>query len=157
MSEPLTLASTTARHALPMIFPGQVQKEYAINEAHALIDALMHPAVGGTIGEPPEEGQDGDCWIVAPDAAGAWAGKAAMIATRQASAWLFARPCDGMRVFDRSSGRELLYRENSWQEPATVNRPEGGATVDSEARAAVAALIAALQARGLLGSPDQAA
>jgi hypothetical protein len=58
-------------------------------------------------------------------------------------------PREGLRVLDRSSGQEIRYR-GGWQRPATPAAPSGGTTVDAEARAAIADLVAALIAAGLL-------
>lgn len=106
MSELLSFAATSARHKLPLIFPGQVQKEFFVNEAHALVDALLHPVVLGTISSPPAEAENGDCWIVGGEATGEQSGSSGMLACRQAGTWLLAAPCDGLRVFDRAIGAD---------------------------------------------------
>lgn len=153
MSDLLNFAATSARHNLPLIFPGQVQKEFFVNEAHALMDALLHPVVLGTATSPPDDAVDGDCWIVGARPDPAWAGQTDMLACRQAGAWLFAAPCDGLRVHDRASGSDLRYRDGRWSGAAPVRAPEGGTVVDSEARKAVGELIAALTGAGLLPRP----
>ena len=79
MSDLLNFAATSARHGLPLIFPGQVQKEFFVNEAHALMDALLHPVVLGTASSPPADAADGDCWIVGVEAHGEWVDQAAML------------------------------------------------------------------------------
>ena len=158
MSDLLNFAATSARHRLPLIFPGQVQKEFFVNEAHALVDALLHPVVLGITAAPPADAADGDCWIVGPEAGAAWHGQTNMLACRQAGTWLFAAPCDGLRVYDRASGADLRYCDGRWIGAALVRAPRGGAVVDSEARQAVGALIAALTDAGLLPqSGNQAA
>ena len=53
-----------------------------------------------------------------------------------------------MRLFDASTGQVILYR-GDWQRPAAPAEPSGGTTVDSEARAAISALIAALADAGV--------
>ena len=64
------------------------------------------------------------------------------------AAWLFAAPRDGMRVFDRSTGQVLVHI-GEWRRGAAVQAPVGGATIDQEARAAIAAVIAALSRLGV--------
>ena len=66
---------TTARFALPLIAPGQAQKEVYHNEALAAIDAALHACVTeAPRADPPAEPDEGESWIVAADATGAWEG-----------------------------------------------------------------------------------
>jgi len=150
MSDLLNFAATSARHRLPLIFPGQVQKEFFVNEAHALVDALLHTVVLGTASSAPADPTDGDCWIVGSEPDAEWAGRSDMLACRQAGTWLFAAPCEGMRVFDRESGADMRYMAGRWIGAAPVRAPAGGEVVDREARAVIADLIAALTDAGLL-------
>ena len=128
---------------------GQAQKEFYVNEAHALTDALLHSAVEGEATDPPIAPADGDCWIVAAPAMGAWAGQDGRMACFQAGGWLFVEPRDGLRVFNRASGHEWLFA-NGWQSCAAISDPAGGATVDAEARATISAMLDALRTAGLL-------
>lgn len=128
---------------------GQAQKEVFVNEAHALTDALLHPAIEGEADAPPAAPAEGECWLVGTTPSGAWTDHPGELAAYQAGGWLFAAPRDGLRVLDRSTGQDIRYFDG-WQRPATPAGPTGGTTVDSEARAAIADLIAALVAGGLL-------
>lgn len=149
MSDPITFAAASPRFAIPLLFAGQSQKEFFVNEAHALIDALLHAAVEGEEDTPPSEPADGECWLVGEAPSGAWAGHAGALASYQSGGWIFVDPRDGMRVLDRATAQEIRYR-GGWQRPATPSQPEGGTTVDTEARAAIAALVGALIAAGIL-------
>jgi hypothetical protein len=128
---------------------GQSQKEFYVNEAHALADALLHAACEGVAINPPASPADGDTWLVGDGANGAWAGKDGRLACYQGGNWLFASANDGMHVFDRSTGQTLLYR-GGWQRPASPPTPTGGTTIDAEARTAIGDLVAALAAAGIL-------
>lgn len=148
MTQPISLDSKSPRFGLPLLFAGQAQKDFYINEAHALIDALLHPVVEGTAAAPPEQPAKGSCWIVAATPSAEWIDRADQIACFQSGTWLFASPSEGMRVFDRSAGIEKRYRDG-WHAPTSIATPAGGATVDAEARAAIAELIEALSTMGL--------
>ena len=149
MTDPLSFTSATPRLALPLLFAGQAQKEFYVNEAHARIDALLHAAVEGEIDEPPAAPVEGDCWLIGSDPTEAWASHAGELACYEAGTWIFIAPRDGMRLLDRPTGQVKLYR-GGWAAPAAPTIPSGGITIDAEARAAIAALIAALSSAGVL-------
>jgi hypothetical protein len=164
------MSEASARLALPFIVPGQAQKELYHNEALARIDAALHAAVeAGPTVDPPAESEEGQCWIVAPGAGGAWSGQANWLACWTSGGWRFCEPLPGMLVWNKASGHWLHWRGSSWsggelpaarftvagvqvvgpRQPA-VPSPSGGTTIDQEARAAIAALTAALKTHGLI-------
>jgi hypothetical protein len=149
MSDPIVFTSASPRFGLPLLFAGQAQKEVFVNEAHALTDALLHPAIEGQADDPPSAPAEGETWLVGALPIGAWADHAGELASYQAGGWIFAAPRDGLRLLDRATGQDIRYR-GGWQRPATPAEPTGGATVDAEARTAIAALVAALISGGLL-------
>ena len=149
MSDPFTFTSTTPRLGLPNLFTAQAQKEMTVNEAFALIDALLHPVVEGMANDPPASPVEGECWIVNGQPTGDWANDAGKIACRQAGNWLFATPTNGMVVFDKSVSQNIRY-DSGWTSASAVTLPTGGGTVDVEARAAISEVVAALEAAGIL-------
>ncbi len=127
----------------------------SVNEAHALTDALLHLTVEGTAASPPAAPAapaEGDCWLVAGSASGDWTGYDGQIACRQSGTWLFVQPRPGMRAYNRAQGRDWRYTASGWQKADPIALPTGGATVDSQARTAIAALLQALTAAGILPS-----
>ena len=148
MTDPISFTPTTPRYGLPLLFAGQSQKEFYVNEAHALTDALLHPACEGEASDPPSTPVEGETWLVGTAATGDWAGADGKLASRQSGNWLFTSPIDGMRLLDRSTGQLLLHR-GGWQRPSAPAAPTGGTTIDAEARAALADLIAALANAGI--------
>lgn len=148
MPDPL-YDSRTARHELPMLFAGQTQKETFVNEAFVRIDTLLHCAIEGVLASPPATPAEGTCWLIDEGAGGAWAGNEGQIAAFAGGNWLFFAPRDGMRLLDRSSGRDLRYA-GGWVAPDRPNAPSGGGVVDSEARAAIAALTQCLVDAGIV-------
>jgi hypothetical protein len=149
MSDPITFTSSSPRYGLPYLFSGQSQKELFVNEAHARIDALLHAAVEGTANQPPAAPDEGECWLVGETPAGAWADHGGALAAYQAGGWIFAPPLDGLRVLDKSTGQEIRFLQG-WQRPDPPAEPSGGTTVDVEARSAIAGLVEALIAAGIL-------
>jgi hypothetical protein len=143
MTTPLQFLSATPRFGLPNLFVGQAQKEFTVNEALARLDGLLHPAIAGVANAPPAAPDDGECWIIGTGATGAWAAHAESLACRQAGNWLYIPPQPGMRVYDVSLGAVRVFG-TFWSFPAGVAQPDGGATVDTEARATISALITAL-------------
>ncbi|MET1755022.1 DUF2793 domain-containing protein [Novosphingobium sp. RD2P27] len=151
MPAPISFDSATTRFSLPLLFAAQAHKEVFHNEALARIDALLHAAILGETNEPSENSNDGDCWLVGATATGAWSGLQGSLAMRQAGQWLFTQPVPGMRIFNRSADQFWVFNEG-WQKPATIQEPTGGQVVDSEARAAIGALISVLRASGVIPS-----
>jgi hypothetical protein len=149
MPDPIAFASTTPRHGLPNLFAAQAQKEFTVNEAFALIDALLHAVVEGEANDPPSAARNGECWIIGATPTGDWSARPGQLACRQAGNWLFTAPVDGMTVYDRSAGC-IAHFMNEWASAAAVSLPAGGGTVDSEARTALSDLVASLQSVGVL-------
>lgn len=124
-------------------------------------------AVG--VNAPPDAPVLGQCWVVGSSPTGAWTGQARALAGWTQGGWRFAAPLPGMAVWDQASGQIARFDRGAWQvgqivgnritvggdqvvgarQPA-VAAPAGGATVDVEARAAIAALLAGLRSHGLI-------
>ena len=164
------MTETSARFALPFILPGQAQKEAYHNEALTRLDAALHACVAGDPTDVvPAEPVPGQCWIVAPGAAGAWAGQADNLACWTAGGWRFVSPVPGMIVWNTDTGYVMHWSGSAWSNGEwpvfaltiggqqvvgarleAVPSPSGGTIIDAEARAAVDAVIVALRTHGLI-------
>ncbi|MCJ1961097.1 DUF2793 domain-containing protein [Novosphingobium mangrovi (ex Hu et al. 2023)] len=149
MTDSVTFDATSPRYTLPLLFQGQAQKEFFINEALFRLDALLHIAIEGEAATPPASANDGQAWLVGAGATGEWAGHEEALACRQGGQWLFVPPQEGLRVYDIAAAQERFFQAG-WKKTQSVQEPNGGAVVDIEARAAVTQLVTALQVLGML-------
>ncbi|WP_324809470.1 DUF2793 domain-containing protein [Sphingomonas sp. LY29] len=151
---------------------GQAQEEVFHNEALSLLDALIVPVVeDGAHVEPPTDAVVGRCFRIGAERTGAWIGREGQLAAFGEGGWRYIDPPVGMRVTERSSGLCVHRRNGDWQvgiehlaevrvegvrvigkRAAPIDQPAGGATVDSECRETVAAILAAMKGHGLIGS-----
>ena len=163
---------TTARLGLPLLASGQAAKELTHNESLVALDLL----VGGAVEEPPRNAPPaspavGQCWIVGTSPSGAWDGEAGAVAGYTAGGWRFVTATDGLSLLVRSTGAFAVRRSGAWDigevraatvkvggtqvvgaQASPIAAPAGGATVDAEVRAAVAAILAALRGHGLIAA-----
>ncbi|MBO9574510.1 MAG: DUF2793 domain-containing protein [Sphingobium sp.] len=162
----------TDRLGLPLLAAGQAQKELAHNEALLLLDIASQPvAQSADLTVPPASPELGQCWIVAPSATGDWSGMDGALGGWTGSGWRFAAPSAGWRAWVVDRGRTMRFDGSGWVDEnvrddgyfvagervlavrqAAIASPSGGATVDSEARSALGAILAMLRAHGLIES-----
>ena len=166
------MADATARFTLDLLQPGQAQKEIFHNEALTLVDALLHPvAQAAGVNDPPGTPLPGQSWIVGDAPTGAWSAQDEKIAYWATGGWRFIEPVPGMLVWVISDGLWALRESSGWEigtlpasslrisgaqvvgeQEAAISDPVGGTIIDVEARAAIAALIAAARAHGLIAT-----
>jgi hypothetical protein len=162
----------TDRWALPLLQPGQAQKEMFHNEAIAALDLIMQPnAEAMGLNAPPTAPESGQSWVVGAAPTGAWAGKAGYLAGWTAGGWRFAAPVEGMAVWIVADALTARFTGGVWvlgeatcahlvvggdrvvgPRQAAVATPSGGGVIDAESRAALAAILAALRAHGLIAT-----
>lgn len=164
------MTDQTSRFQLPLLAAGQAQKEVTHNEALLLLDALASPAVEGSASpSPPAAPVPGQAWIVGAGATGAWASHDDALAIWTEAGWRFLSPRDGMAVWRQDTGMWIIRNGGVWrddvfpvpalsiagktvvgsQQPA-IPDPAGGTEADGEGRAAIAAILQALRAHGLI-------
>lgn len=152
------MMEVTDRLQLPMLVPGQAQKEVTHNEALLLIDGLLHLRVDSLDRpQPPASRQVGQAWIVANGGDGDWFGRDGCIAFWTSAGWRFIEPLEGMSCWLDSEGRRVRYQAPLWVPDLafagrpSLEPPSGGLVVDTEAREVLAALIAWFRSLHLLG------
>jgi len=130
---------------------------------------LQASAVAGDVDVPPDMPVVGQCWIVGDAPSGAWSVVAGMLAAWTAGGWRFVAPVEGMSVWVEADATAWRYAAGAWRRgeivgarvmidgvqvvgarQAAIADPGGGATVDGEARTAIAAVLAALRSHGLV-------
>ena len=148
----------SARIGAPFLQPAQAQKETTVNEGLALFDMATSAAVDAFLADtPPAAPAVGGCYIVGASPTGAWLGHALALAGYTAGGWRFIGPVEGLRAIDKTSGMMATFIGGAWELgvrlggplPAIAD-PSGGTTVDTEARAAIAAIMARLREHGLV-------
>lgn len=149
MTDPLTFASTTPNVGLPLLIAGQAQKEFFVNQALAILDAVQPGAVQASLPEPPALPDERDCYRVTAPAVLGWAGCEDHIAIRIGGGWHFIPPNEGMTLFDRAANTRLFF-QSGWQNAQAPAIPSGGTVIDVEARVAIEQLIDALREGGLI-------
>lgn len=143
--------TASARFALPLLEPGQAQKEMFHNEAIAAIDLIVQAcAMGGEADTPPPAPAIGQCWIVGTVPAGAWAGRPRRLAGWTGGGWRFVDPTEGMAVWVAGDKLVARFVDGEWTSGSAIPDPAGGASIDAEARAAIAAILATLRSQGLI-------
>ncbi len=152
MPEPIAYPSTTPIFGLPLLFTGQSQKEFFVNRALSIVDALLQQAVVASIGTPPATAAEGDCYRVTHSAGGAWLGREDHLAVLIGGAWHFVLPDEGTTVFDRAAEHRLVFRDG-WKSYSLSSTVAGGSIVDAEARETLAELIDVLGQLGILAVP----
>lgn len=153
MANPVFFPSTTPNFNLPMLIPGQAQKEFFVNQAFAMIDSVAKRAILGSMQNPPETPGEGSSYRVTAPATGDWEGKEDAIACYIAGAWQFLVPYNGMTVFDQAAGR-MLHFNGSWRSANAPASASGGTHIDQEARQALEQLVSALKAIGIFADID---
>jgi hypothetical protein len=166
------MSDTSDRLALPLIAPGQAQKEMTHNEALTRLDIMVQPVVQA-VAPPavPATPALGQCWIVGIGASGAWAGRDGALATWTASGWRFVAAFEGMTAWSIADAMVVARRGAAWilgevnaqqiriddvrvltaRQPAIVT-PIGGTLVDGESRTAISQILVALRVHGLIAT-----
>jgi Protein of unknown function (DUF2793) len=106
---------TTPNLNLPYLAAAQSQKHVTHNEAIRALDALVQIAVvSRVLTLPPSNPADGQRYIVAPSATGAWSGQTAKIAAYQDGAWAFYAPQPGWLAWVAAEHTHVAWDGTAW-------------------------------------------
>ena len=119
-------AESTPRLQLPFIMAAQAQKHVTHNESLRTLDALVQLAVKDKdLAAPPEMPAEGDAYIVAAEASGAWEGRAGAVTAFQDGAWAILEPREGWLAWVGDEAVLYVYDGEAWgvatEAGATVN------------------------------------
>ncbi|MEG3163793.1 DUF2793 domain-containing protein [Sphingomonas sp. PB2P19] len=166
------MSETSVRLGLPLMMPGQAQKEWTHNEALTLLDlAVQTNVVAVGVNDPPAAPVIGQAWVVGTAPTGAWAAYANALAGWTTGGWRFVAAREGMAVWSIAAARDARFTAGVWrvgivaasrlaidgvpvvgaQRPAIVD-PTGGSVVDPVARASIVAVLNILRGHGLIAS-----
>lgn len=106
---------TTANFSIPELAAAQSQKYETVNEALTVVDTAMNLTVIRTDNTaPPGSPSEGDKYIPAATATGAWASHEDDIACYVNGEWIFFSPAEGWRAYDQNANVLLLWSGTAW-------------------------------------------
>ena len=162
--------NATPRLSLNFLSTAQAQKEFLINENGQILDALVAGAVEeGPRNDPPGSPSLSDCYIIGTAPTGQWAGAPNGVGIYGSGVWLVMSAVEGMSFLIKANGVCATFRSGAWRigeveaaslriegkpvvgpRVAAIASPAGGSTVDTEARASIGQILAALRQHGLI-------
>lgn len=106
---------TTTNLALPLLAAAQAQKHVTHNEALLVVDALLQAAVRDKdLAAPPADPDEGDRYLVATAASGAWSGKTGRLAAWRDGGWRFFDAKAGFVVFVLDESLLYVFDGTAW-------------------------------------------
>ncbi len=107
--------SDTIHLGLPYLAAAQAQKHVTHNEALSLLDGLVQGAVKSRVlATPPATPSDGDRYLVATTATGAWTGQEGTLALRMDGAWRFLTPHEGWTLWIDNEDVLVAFDGSTW-------------------------------------------
>jgi hypothetical protein len=106
---------------LSLLAAEQAQKHVTVNEALVLLDALIHLSVKNkNLTVLPLSPAEGDRYIVAASATGAWAGQSGKIALFNGGAWVFIAPREGFRTWLEDDNALYIHDGSVWVDSGNI-------------------------------------
>jgi hypothetical protein len=119
----------TPKLGLPCIEGSQAQKHVTHNEALGLLDALVQLTVlDRNLTAPPGSPADGDSYIPAAGASGAWSGWDGQIAVYNGG-WTRIVPSPGFKAWVKAERRTVTYEDGVWRDGIALTAHGGRITL----------------------------
>jgi hypothetical protein len=120
------MTDTTPRSGLPLLAAAQAQKHVTHNEALLKLDALLFARfLDRDLAAPPGAPADGDTYLVAAAASGAWSDQDGVIAYAVDGAWRFFPPFAGLVAFVVDEASLVVFDGAAWRDYAEVLNLQG--------------------------------
>jgi len=109
------MSETTAHLALPFIMAAQAQKHVTHNEALRLLDGIVQLAVlDRQLTAPPASPAEGERYIPASGATGAWSGWDGSLAYWIDGAWMKILPAPGWLAWVVDESQAIVWTGSAW-------------------------------------------
>ncbi len=114
--------SDSTHLSLPLLSADQAQKHVTHNEALILLDHMVQLAViSREIATPPGVPAEGDRYLIAASATGAWAEHDGELGFYQDGVWRFAEPQAGWRLWSMAEERFFVFDGTLWRDLQTLD------------------------------------
>lgn len=118
--------ATTNHLGITKVEQSQSQKEVTVNQALDVLDAIINTGViDKDLTAPPGSPSEGDVYIPAATATGAWASKENKLAHYTGGAWQFITPLEGLRMWVKDEGVRYVYQDSQWKQDGFFNFDTG--------------------------------
>lgn len=115
---------TSPNLALPLLAAAQAQKHVTVNDALSRLDGLVQLSVKDRdLTAPPASPAEGDRYIVAAGATGAWAGWDGDVVLFTGGAWLRLTPQEGWLVWVEDENLLLIRSGAAWSADVLIKSP----------------------------------
>ncbi|MBX3575961.1 MAG: DUF2793 domain-containing protein [Rhizobiaceae bacterium] len=102
---------------MPYLLPSQAQKHVTVNEALGVLDALAQLSVKSRLlTAPPGSPAEGDRYVVAAPATGAWTGREDAVAAFMDGGWRFHLPREGYTAWVTAESALIHFDGSDWQD-----------------------------------------
>lgn len=129
--------SSSTHLQLNFLAANQAQKHVSVNEALIVLDAVVQLAVlDQDLTQPPGSPAEGERYIIAAGATGAWATHDAQITSYTDGLWQFYQPKSGWVAWVEDEEMQYIFKNSVWQEigsasaqsPVKVSSASGATT-----------------------------